>query len=84
MYPGGEMSATAYILISCKAGTSKQIKEIISVIDGVETVDAVAGPYDLITIIQTEDYNSLAKIVMDEIQSIDGVEKTITCNVIKV
>ncbi len=78
------MAAQAYVLISCQAGTSKQIKEIVTVIDDVQTVDAVAGPYDLIAVIETGDYNRLAKIVMDEIQSIEGVDKTVTCNVLNV
>ena len=78
------MSARAHVLINVTAGKSKQIKETISMIDGVMNVDTVAGPYDLIATIEAMDYNRLAKIVMDEVQSIDGVVRTITCNVLNV
>lgn len=78
------MSTTAYVLINVTAGRSKQIKEMLSVMDDIITVDTVAGPYDLIATVETSDYNRLAKTVMEEIQSIDGVEKTITCNVLNI
>jgi len=78
------MAARAHVLVNVTAGKSKQVKETVSVIDGVMTVDAVAGPYDLIVAIEAADYNRLAKIVMDEIQSIDGVTRTITCNVLNI
>lgn len=76
------MSARAHVLINVTAGKSKQIRETIAMVDGVLSVDTVAGPYDLIATIEASDYNKLAKIVMDEIQGIDGVVKTITCNVL--
>ena len=78
------MASMAHVLINVTAGKSKQVKETISMIDGVMSVDAVAGPYDLIATIEAADYNRLAKIVMDEIQSIDGVTRTITCNVLNI
>jgi DNA-binding Lrp family transcriptional regulator len=78
------MIARAHVLINVTAGKSKQIKETIAMIDGVQNIDTVAGPYDIIATIEAQDYNKLAKIVMDEIQSIDGVMRTITCNVLTV
>jgi len=78
------VSTSAYILMNVNAGKAKEIQEIIGVIDDVKSIDTVSGPYDLIAIIETSDHNRLAKIVVEEIQSIDGVEKTITCNVLNI
>lgn len=77
------MAAGAYVLINVMAGKAQQVKDSISILDGVVNVDTVAGPFDIIVSIESPDYNKLAKIVMEEIQNIDGVEKTLTCNVLK-
>ncbi len=76
------MSARAYILIEGAAGTIPSILKRLSSIDGVSVAHAVTGQYDLIALVEADDVNSVGKISYSKIQMIEGVIRTITCNVI--
>ncbi|MBW1807854.1 MAG: Lrp/AsnC ligand binding domain-containing protein [Deltaproteobacteria bacterium] len=76
------MAARAYILIEGAAGTVPSILKKISSTDGVKTAHAVTGQYDLIALVEAEDVNAVGKISYSKIQMIEGVIRTITCNVI--
>ena len=76
------MTATAYILISVTVGKARQVYEKLGAIQGVQNVDAISGPYDIIAMVQGSDFNAIGTVVLDEIQAIEGVVDTITCNVI--
>lgn len=72
----------AYILINTTPGTLPGIvKEAIN-IDGVRTIDAVSGPYDAIALIEAPNNNALGKLVLQDIQTISGITKTLTCLVV--
>lgn len=76
------MTATAYILISVSVGKARQVYEKLLKVPGVQHVDAISGPYDLIVTVQAGDFNQIGTMVLDKIQAIEGVVDTITCNVI--
>ncbi|MFH1862083.1 MAG: Lrp/AsnC ligand binding domain-containing protein [bacterium] len=76
------MTATAYILISVSVGKARQIYQKMQQIPGVQHVDAISGPYDIIATVQAADFNAIGTLVLDKIQAIEGVVDTITCNVI--
>ncbi|RJP74705.1 MAG: Lrp/AsnC family transcriptional regulator [Candidatus Zixiibacteriota bacterium] len=76
------MTATAYILISVSVGKARQVYEKMLKMPGVQHVDAISGPYDIIATIQGSDFNQIGTLVLDRIQAIEGVVDTITCNVI--
>jgi DNA-binding Lrp family transcriptional regulator len=72
----------AYVLIQTDVGTgSKVAKEVLAIPD-VLLAHVVTGPYDLVTRLQAEDFNGVNKIV-DEIQRVPGVTRTMTCPVIR-
>jgi DNA-binding Lrp family transcriptional regulator len=77
------MTASAYILVSISVGKARQVYEKLGKIPGIQNVDAISGPYDLIAMAQGSDFNEIGKLVLDKIQGIDGVVDTITCNVIR-
>jgi DNA-binding Lrp family transcriptional regulator len=79
---GAEMTATAYVLISVSVGKARSVYEKMLKIPGVQHVDAISGPYDLIATVQGGDFNQIGTLVLDKIQAIEGVMDTITCNVI--
>jgi uncharacterized protein with GYD domain len=54
----------AYVLITAEAGVTQ--------------VDAVAGTYDLVAVIEAEDPKRLGELVMGMIQRTDGVLSTVT------
>ena len=76
------MRATVYVLINLAAGTSEQVYNHLVNMELVQQVDAVSGPYDMIAIVNGSTYNEIGRFVLDEIQTIQGVQKTLTCNVI--
>lgn len=76
------MRATAYVLINLAAGVSEQIYSILGKMEFVQKVDAVSGPYDMIAIVDGPTFNDIGKFVLNKIQTIPGVQNTITCNVI--
>ena len=51
--------------------------------EGVNSAHAVTGQFDLIALVEGEDVNEVGKISYSKIQMIEGVIRTITCNVIE-
>ncbi len=76
------MIATAYVLISVKAGQTKRVYQKLSRTEGVVSLDAISGPYDVIASVQASDFNAIGRLVLDQIRTIEGITDTITCNVI--
>jgi len=76
------MRATAYVLINLAAGVSEQVYSLLGKMEFVQKVDAVSGPYDMIAIVDGPTFNDIGKFVLKKIQTIPGVQNTITCNVI--
>ncbi len=76
------MRATAYVLINIAAGTSRKVYNTLTNMESIQKVDAVSGPYDLIAIVDGATFNDIGKIVLEEIQSVPGIQNTVTCNII--
>lgn len=77
------MVATAFILITVAHGMARKVYEQLTKIPGIVQVNAIAGPYDIIAIVQGSDFNAIGKLIIDKIQPIEGIERTLTCNVIE-
>ncbi|HEY7035808.1 MAG TPA: Lrp/AsnC ligand binding domain-containing protein [Thermomicrobiales bacterium] len=67
----------AYVLITAEVGKSPSIQDTLRQA-GVSQVDAVAGTYDLVAVIEAEDPKRLGELVMGMIQRTDGVLSTVT------
>lgn len=76
------MAVKAYVLIEGAAGQIHKILEKLKKIEEVKSADAVTGQFDIIALIEAEDINALGKVSYAKIQMIDGVLRTVTCNVI--
>ncbi len=72
----------AYILIQTEVGKAAIVAEQVRGITGVETADDVTGPYDVIVKAGSEDVDSLGKLVVARIQSVEGITRTLTCPVV--
>ncbi|MBN2494954.1 MAG: Lrp/AsnC ligand binding domain-containing protein [Deltaproteobacteria bacterium] len=77
------MPTKAYILIEGAAGTVPTILKRLSSIEGVKAAHAVTGQFDIIALVEADDINAVGKISYSQIQMIEGVIRTITCNVIE-
>ena len=76
------MAVAAYILIQTEVGKAAQVAKAIADIDGVKSADAVTGPYDVIVIAEADNVDDLGKLVVARIQSLDGITRTLTCQVV--
>jgi DNA-binding Lrp family transcriptional regulator len=73
----------AFILIQTEVGKALEVTEEIGRIAGVTSSEAVTGPYDAIVRTQADDVDSLGKMVVARIQSVDGITRTLTCPIVK-
>lgn len=72
----------AYVLIQTEVGKPPAVVSKVNQIRGVVTAEVVAGPYDVIARVTAVDVDSLARLVVSKIQTVDGVTRTLTCSVI--
>lgn len=77
------MVATAYVLINIESSKTRKVYDSLQKIPNIAQLSAVTGPYDLIVTVQGTDFNAIGRLVVDKIQAIDGIVKTLTCNVIE-
>jgi DNA-binding Lrp family transcriptional regulator len=52
-------------------------------VSGITAADAITGEYDVIAVCEAPDVNSIGSLIVDKIQKIDGVFKTVTCLAVK-
>lgn len=69
----------AYILINTDAGKAIKVLDSIREIMYVKKADAIIGPYDVIALIESADPSGLTGLIVDDIQKIEGVSRTLTC-----
>ena len=72
----------AYILIQTVTNAAHVAAEIRG-LDGVVSSDDVSGPYDVIVQIAAADMDELGKTVVNKIQAVDGISRTLTCPVVQ-
>ncbi len=72
----------AYVLIETEVGKVAHVAHSITGLDGVQSAEDVAGPYDVIARVQAAGVDELGKLVVYGIQALDGVTRTLTCTVI--
>jgi DNA-binding Lrp family transcriptional regulator len=51
----------------------------IRAIEGVKTAHATIGPYDIIAFVEFADPASLTSLIVNKIQKIEGISRTLTC-----
>ena len=73
------MTTKAYLLIETRVGESKEVLNKLVQLDGVISADPVTGPYDIIAVVEREDFSDIASLVTGEIGSIDGISRNVTC-----
>ncbi|MFV9503947.1 MAG: Lrp/AsnC ligand binding domain-containing protein [Oscillochloridaceae bacterium umkhey_bin13] len=76
------MDAKAYVLIEAESGRVTEVLAALRTIPGMSAADAVTGPYDIVATLQTPDPRQIGRLVMNEIQGVEGVKRTVTCIVI--
>jgi len=73
------MAAKAFVLIETAVGRNKEVVAALSQLEGVKSVDAVTGPYDVIVVIEGKNLSDVGDLVTGKIHPIAGITRTVTC-----
>ena len=76
------MSVSAYILIQTEVGKASSVATSVAALPGVVQADDVTGPYDVILRAEADSIDELGRMVVSQIQLIDGITRTLTCPVV--
>jgi len=68
----------AFVLILAEMGQVGNVLNALTGKKGVDEVDVITGPYDIIVTISGSDTNDIANTVVNSIHSVDGIKHTIT------
>jgi DNA-binding Lrp family transcriptional regulator len=77
----GSRVLQAYMLVTVRMGSASAAVAALRLVDGVRSVDAVTGPYDIVVDVEATDVDVLGRLVQDALQKVPGVVRTITCPV---
>ncbi len=73
------MATRAFVLIETAVGKTREVANTLKDAGGMHSVDVVMGPYDVIAIIDAPDINTMGTMVTEQIHTITGVVRTVTC-----
>lgn len=73
------MATKAYILIETSVGRSRDVANELRSLQGVQTVDSVTGPYDIIAVVEAPGLNAVGDLVTSQVHTIKGIVRTVTC-----
>ncbi len=77
------MSIRGYVLIETEVGRTQAvgdaIRNIAPTLATITAVDTVTGPYDVIVQLEAHDLDKLGKSITQDLQSLEGVQRTTTC-----
>ena len=73
------MAAKAFVLIETEVGKTRDVVNALQKLKGVNSVDTVTGPYDIIVILQGDSLNDIGNLVTGKIHPIAGISRTVTC-----
>jgi DNA-binding Lrp family transcriptional regulator len=76
------MAVSAYILIQTEVGKASYVVEEIRGLAGIVGADDVTGPYDVIVKAEAETMDELGKMVVSQVQLVEGITRTLTCPVV--
>ncbi len=78
------MTVHAYVLIQTDVGRAAQVAQLVADVAGVIVAEGVTGPYDVIAQTEAPTMNDLGRMVVRDIQQIEGITRTITCPVVRI
>ena len=72
------LQTSAYVEVSMKQNAWRSVRAALANIGAVQHVSLLGGAFDALVLIRTHDNNSLRNVILDELQSIDGITSTRT------
>ena len=77
------MTAKAFILMETAVGKNKEVVASLKQLKGIQSVDSVTGPYDVIAVVEAESLNDIGDLVTRKIHPVAGISRTVTCLALK-
>ena len=77
------MTVRAYVLIQTEVGRAAHVAAEVRSLDGVVAADDVTGPYDVVVSTEANTMDDLGKMVVSQIQAVEGITRTLTCPVVQ-
>ncbi|RFU39801.1 Lrp/AsnC family transcriptional regulator [Actinomadura logoneensis] len=74
----------AYILIQTEVGKAAEVAGQIRGVTGVTLAEDVTGPYDVIVRAEARNVDELGKLVVAQIQGVEGITRTLTCPIVHI
>ena len=71
-----EQAMKAYVVITAKAGTAREIADSIAALPGVKMADACWGGGDVYAVVEFPAWQELNTVVLDKVHSMAGVIRT--------
>lgn len=71
--------AKVFLLIVVAVGRTKEVDTVLRRLKGVMSVDTVTGPYDIIAVVEAETLDEIGNLVIEKINSVNGISRTVTC-----
>ena len=75
--PSG-LATTAYVTLSLRQADWRRIREQLQALPGIAHIGLVGGDFDVILLVRARDNEDLRRLVLDEIQGMEGVLTTRT------
>jgi DNA-binding Lrp family transcriptional regulator len=72
------MAVKAFILVDTSPGKARDVALKLRQVQGVSAAHAVTGPHDIIALIEAADVSALGELVVQKIQSVAGVNRSLT------
>ena len=69
----------AYILVQTEVGRSADTARTIQDLGGVQNVEQVTGPYDVVVEVEARNLDDLSAGVIARLHEIEGITRTLTC-----
>lgn len=76
------MATKAYVLIDAEVGKVESILAKLRNTPGIQAADGVAGPHDIVVVLEATDPNEVGKLVLAQIHGTEGVKSTLTMMVV--
>lgn len=76
------MAVSAYVFVLTDMDKTAAVAEAIAKIPGVDDVDVVTGPYDVIVKASADTMDELGQMVVGSVQKVPGINRTITSPVV--
>lgn len=72
------MTVYAYVLLRCRMGKLRDIISDVQKIENIKAAYPVTGRFDAVVEVEVEDLKKLYDLIIERIQTIEGIERTET------